>query len=94
MIAKNGKMYFNTTGNPALATAGSGDILTGIITGLIAQGYSSFDASIFGVYIHGLTADIALQNQSYETFIASDIIDNLSNAFVNLLAPPQPSQEA
>jgi len=87
------EIYFNTTGNPALATAGSGDVLTGIITGLIAQNYSPFEASVFGVYIHGLTADIALQTQSYETFIASDIIDNLSNAFVNLLSPPQASVE-
>jgi len=92
IIADKEKIYFNTTGNPALATAGSGDVLTGIITGLIAQDYNPFDASIFGVYLHGLTADIALQNQPYETFMASDIIGNLPQAFVDLLAPPQPQQ--
>jgi hydroxyethylthiazole kinase-like uncharacterized protein yjeF len=92
IIANNNEICFNTTGNPALATAGSGDVLTGIITGLIAQNYTAFDASIFGVYLHGLTADVALQDQPYETFIASDIIDNLPKAFVDLLAPPQPQQ--
>src|SRR5690606_37725950 len=53
-------VYVNSTGNAALATAGSGDVLTGIITGLIAQSYSPLNAAIFGVYLHGLTADIAL----------------------------------
>jgi hydroxyethylthiazole kinase-like uncharacterized protein yjeF len=72
-IAYNGKTYFNTSGNPALATAGSGDVLTGIISGLIAQGYSSIEASILGVYLHGRTADFAIKkDQSLETFIASD----------------------
>lgn len=89
IIAQDQNIYFNTTGNPALATAGSGDVLTGIITGLMAQNYSAFESSILGVYLHGLTADVAMQNQTYETFIASDIVDNLSNAFVNLLAQPQ-----
>ncbi|HIE45382.1 MAG TPA: NAD(P)H-hydrate dehydratase [Flavobacteriaceae bacterium] len=94
IIANQGKIHFNTTGNPALATAGSGDVLTGIITGLIAQNYSPFEASIFGVYLHGLTADIAMSEQTYETFIASNIIDNLSKAFVNLLSPPQKNKQA
>ena len=93
IIANKGKIYFNNTGNPALATAGSGDVLTGIITGLIAQHYTAFDASVFGVYLHGLTADIALQTQPYETFMASDIVKNLPKAFIELLAPPQPPQQ-
>jgi hydroxyethylthiazole kinase-like uncharacterized protein yjeF len=77
-------MYFNSTGNPALATAGSGDVLTGIITGLIAQGYEPRNAAIFGVYLHGKTADIALQKTSYETFTASSILAYLSDAILDL----------
>ena len=77
-------LYFNSTGNPALATAGSGDVLTGIITGLIAQGYEPRNAAIFGVYLHGKTADIALQKTSYETFTASTILDYLSKAILDL----------
>ncbi len=85
-IAYQHKIYFNTTGNPALATAGSGDVLTGIITGLIAQNYTPFDASILGVYLHGRCADIAIQNGcSQETFIASEILNYLPNAFKELI---------
>lgn len=86
MIFHQGNVHFNTTGNPALATAGSGDVLTGMITGLIAQGYSSFNASLLGVYLHGKTADIAMENMVYETFTASDILLNLSKAFIDLFA--------
>ncbi|MEN8124369.1 MAG: NAD(P)H-hydrate dehydratase [Bacteroidota bacterium] len=76
VVAYQQKLYFNSTGNPALATGGSGDVLTGIITGLIAQGYNALDAVKFAVYIHGRTADIALQNNyTVETFTASDIYD-------------------
>ncbi|MCV9926818.1 NAD(P)H-hydrate dehydratase [Flavobacterium sp. LS1R49] len=74
----------NTTGNAALATAGSGDVLTGIITSLLAQGYSPIQAAQLGVYIHGLTADIALPETGYQSFIASDIIANLGKAFLSL----------
>ena len=81
-IAHDGEVYFNTTGNPALATAGSGDVLTGIITGLLAQNYPAEAAAILGVYLHGLTADIALEKvQTMESFIASDSINNLGAAF-------------
>ncbi len=76
VIAYDQKLYFNRTGNPALATGGTGDVLTGIITGLMAQGYKPLDAAIFAVYIHGRTADIAIQNNfTMETFTASDIFD-------------------
>ena len=81
-IAYKGKIYFNTTGNPALATAGSGDVLTGIITGLIAQGYSPIDASIYGVYLHGKTADLAINElETMESFTASNCIDYIGRAF-------------
>lgn len=76
-----GKCYFNSTGNPGMATAGSGDVLTGIILSLLAQGYSSKEASLFGVYLHGLAGDIAVLEQSLESVIAGDIISNLGNAF-------------
>jgi NAD(P)H-hydrate epimerase len=77
----DGKVYFNTTGNAGMATAGSGDVLTGIITGLIAQGYSSANAAVLGVYLHGMAADLSLESQSKESLIAGDIIDNLGKAF-------------
>lgn len=80
-IAYKNKIYFNTTGNPALATAGSGDVLTGIITGLIAQNYSAFKATILGVYLHGLSSDIAISKElTMETFTASDCVYYLSDA--------------
>ena len=83
-ITHQGKIYFNTTGNPALATAGSGDVLTGIITGLIAQQYAPFEASVLGVYLHGKTANLAMDTMTYETFTASDCIGFLSDAFIDL----------
>lgn len=78
------KGYFNSTGNAGMATAGSGDVLTGLLTGLIAQGYNPFEAAVFGVYLHGLSGDLAAENISQEAMIAGDIIDCMGNAF-NLL---------
>jgi len=86
-------MFVNSTGNPALATAGSGDILTGLITGLISQGYEPKTAAIFGVYLHGRTADIALQETSYETFTASSILKYLPNAILDLFNQESEPQE-
>ena len=77
-------IYRNTTGNAALATAGSGDVLTGIITSLLAQAYKPCDAAILGVYLHGLTADIALPETGYQSFIASSIIEYLGKAYLSL----------
>jgi ADP-dependent NAD(P)H-hydrate dehydratase / NAD(P)H-hydrate epimerase len=77
----DGRVYFNSTGNPGMATAGSGDVLTGMILSLLAQGYSPEDASIKGVYLHGLAGDFAAKEKGYESMIASDIIDNIGNAF-------------
>ena len=79
-----GKVYFNSTGNPGMATAGSGDVLTGMILSLLAQGYSPENASVTGVYLHGLAGDIASLKSGYESVIASDIIDNVGNAFLKL----------
>ena len=77
-------VYKNTTGNAALATAGSGDVLTGMITSLLAQSYEPIDAALLGVYLHGLTADIALPETGYQSFIASDIISYLGKAYLSL----------
>jgi ADP-dependent NAD(P)H-hydrate dehydratase len=77
-------IYVNTTGNAALATAGSGDVLTGMITSLLAQAYKPIDAAILGVYLHGLTADIAFPETGYQSFIASDIIANIGKAYLSL----------
>lgn len=77
-------VYENTTGNAALATAGSGDVLTGMITSLLAQSYESINAAILGVYLHGLTADIALPETGYQSFIASDVIANIGKAFLSI----------
>ena len=77
-------VYENTTGNQALATAGSGDVLTGIITGLVAQNYEPLNAAILGVYLHGLTADLAVPETGCASFIASDIITHLGKAFLSL----------
>jgi len=88
LIAYQGKGYFNTTGNPGMAKGGSGDVLTGILTALLAQGYNSLKAVLSGVYLHGLAADHALINQSMETMIATDIIENLGAAFYDLSKEP------
>lgn len=84
LIISNSEIYQNTTGNQALATAGSGDVLSGIITSLLAQNYEPKNAAILGVYLHGLTADIAAPEMSFQAFIASDIIEYLGKAFLSL----------
>jgi len=80
----DGLVYFNSTGNPGMATAGSGDVLTGIISGLLAQGYTPKDAAIFGVFIHGLAGDIAAKELNENCLIASDIIQFIPQAIHSL----------
>ncbi|NJX16661.1 NAD(P)H-hydrate dehydratase [Tamlana crocina] len=87
------KLYVNSTGNPGMATAGSGDVLTGIITGLISQGYHPLVASIFGVYLHGRSADIAVADFGYQSLMASHIIEYLGKAFIDLFVKPEPRQQ-
>ncbi len=77
----SGDVFFNSTGNPGMATGGSGDVLTGIILSLLAQGYTPQNAAITGVYLHGLAGDIAAGEQCYESIIASDIIKCIGKAF-------------
>ena len=79
------KAWFNSTGNAGMATGGSGDVLTGILTGLLAQHYSSLETCLLGVYLHGLAGDIAADKLSQNALIAGDIIDNLGNAFKQVI---------
>ena len=76
-----GKTFFNTTGNAGMATGGSGDVLTGILTGLSAQGYPAVDAALIGVFVHGLAGDFAFARKGREALVASDIIHRLGDAF-------------
>lgn len=80
----SGQVVFNTTGNAGMATAGSGDVLTGIITGLLARGYQPHRACILGMYLHGLAGDLAERSVGMESLVASDIIKWLPSAFRRL----------
>ncbi len=94
ITVSNDKLYVNSTGNPALATAGTGDVLTGIITGLLSQGYEPLVATVFGVYLHGKSADIAVEDYGYQSLIASHVIEYLGKAYIDLFAPPEmPEQQ-
>jgi len=77
-----------------MATAGSGDTLTGIITGLIAQGYEPLRAAVFGTYLHGKAGDIAVEQTGYQALTASNIIDGIGMAFIDLFKMPEPPQQA
>lgn len=81
VVTDGEKVYVNTSGNPGMATAGSGDVLTGTITALAGQALSLFDASVLGVYVHGLAGNIAAAIHGQISLIATDITDNLSAAF-------------
>ena len=80
----DGHILFNPTGNAGMATAGSGDVLTGILTGLLARGYKPQDACIVGTWLHGMAGDLAAQELGEESLIASDIIRYLPRAFKRL----------
>jgi hydroxyethylthiazole kinase-like uncharacterized protein yjeF len=80
----NRQVFFNTTGNPGMATAGSGDVLTGLILGLLAQPYLHEDAALLGVYLHGLAGDIAAGQNGQEALTSGDLTDNLGKAFMHL----------
>lgn len=90
VVSPEGECRYNLTGNPGLATAGSGDVLTGIITGLLAQGYEPNDAAVMGVYLHGLAGDHATDARSQEAMIAGDITEHLGIAFEELNPPGLP----
>ncbi len=80
----SGNIYFNSTGNPGMATGGSGDVLTGILLGLVTSGYKPFEACIMGTWLHGKAGDIAARKMGEESLIASDLVKNLSAAFKKL----------
>jgi len=80
----DGKLYFNSSGNPGMATAGSGDTLTGIILGLLARRIPPADAVVVAVYLHGHAGDLAAAEKSETSLIASDITDFLGKAFLEL----------
>ncbi len=82
IVTDGKKLYVNKTGNPGMATAGSGDVLTGVIAALCGQGLDNFDAAVLGVYIHGLAGDIAAEKVGQVSLIATDIIRALSDAFM------------
>ncbi|MFI5171577.1 MAG: NAD(P)H-hydrate dehydratase [Chitinophagales bacterium] len=77
----DGMIYFNSTGNSGMATAGSGDVLTGIITSLLAQKYEPLHAALLGTYLHGLSGDLAMLELEGQNIVAGDIIDHIQNAF-------------
>ncbi|MEX0359341.1 MAG: NAD(P)H-hydrate dehydratase, partial [Allomuricauda sp.] len=88
-----GKGYVNSTGNPGMATAGSGDVLTGMITGLVAMGYKPLPATVLGVYLHGLAGDIGASLVSYDALKATGIIENIGKAYLELFKRPEPQEE-
>ena len=84
IVTDGRRLYVNTTGNPGMATGGSGDALTGVIAALIAQKMDPFDAACLGVYAHGLAGDIARDQGGEVGMIAGDIVDSLPDAFHHL----------
>jgi NAD(P)H-hydrate epimerase len=82
IVMNEEKFYINKTGNPGMATAGSGDVLTGIIAALLGQNYTPFEAAQLGVYLHGMAGDFAAQELGEISIIATDILDKLPKAFL------------
>jgi NAD(P)H-hydrate epimerase len=88
-IVTDGKRYFvNSTGNPGMATGGSGDVLTGVIAALIGQKLAPFEAAQLGVFVHGLAGDIARDHHGEIGMVAGDLVDSLPDAFVHLMPDP------
>lgn len=85
IASPDGKGYFNSSGNPGMATGGTGDVLTGIITGLLAQKYSPLHAAVAGVFLHGYAGDLAAAYTSQPSLIASDLIDFLGQAYQGVM---------
>ncbi len=86
IVTPGGRIMFCPTGNSGMATAGSGDVLTGVITALLARGYAQADACLVGTYLHGLAGDIAAKKFGKESLMASDIIDALPEAFMRIMS--------
>ena len=97
MIVNGDKLFINTSGNPGMATAGSGDVLSGVICGLLSQGYEPLIAAVFGVYLHGSAGNLITQEIGFEALMASDISNSLGKAYLALFeqepAPVEETQE-
>lgn len=93
LVIQGDALYINTTGNPGMATAGSGDVLSGVIAGLVAQQYDVLTATVFGVYLHGSSGNIISQDVSFEAVMASDIANGLGDAFIELFRKEEPIPE-
>lgn len=81
IVFPDGQVFYNTAGNAGMAKGGSGDVLTGILTALLAQNYSPASAALFGVWLHSTAADLAAQEVAEESLLASDIIEGISGAY-------------
>lgn len=86
IVTDGQKVYVNETGNPGMATGGSGDVLTGVISALLGQGYSCFDSAVLGVYVHGLAGDLACDKLGEISLTARDLVDFLPEAFIKTRA--------
>jgi NAD(P)H-hydrate epimerase len=84
VVVDSSRVYVNTTGNPGMATGGSGDVLTGLVAALIGQGLGCFEAAVLGTYLHGLAGDIAAQRLGQASLLATDLIEALPEAFITL----------
>ncbi|MCY3020570.1 MAG: NAD(P)H-hydrate dehydratase, partial [Planctomycetota bacterium] len=82
IVTDGARIFVNPTGNPGMATGGAGDVLTGVIAALIGQGVSPFDASVLGVYLHGLAGDLAAKRLGVWSMLAGDLAEELPNAFL------------
>jgi NAD(P)H-hydrate epimerase len=78
----DGRIFFNSTGNPGMATGGSGDVLTGMLTSLLAQNYPPSHAAILGTYLHGLAGDLAEREYGQQSLVATDIIQKIPEAYL------------
>ena len=93
IIVNGENLYINTTGNPGMATAGSGDVLSGMIVGLLAQGYNPLVAAVFGVYLHGSAGNIMANELGFEALLASDIIEAIGASFLGLFQKEETLQQ-
>lgn len=84
LLVHKGNAWYNTTGNAGMAKGGSGDVLAGMLTALLAQKYTTINAALLGVYLHGLAGDITLQQQAMESMLPSDLIENIGKGFLQL----------
>jgi len=80
----DGHCWYNATGNPGMATGGTGDVLTGLLTALLAQGYKPADAAMLGVYLHGLAGDLAAKETGEEALVAGDVAAWIGKAYLSL----------